>query len=152
MAQRRIMKDLTQLQQNPLEGVRAAPLGDDVFNWNAYIDGPADSPYEGGIFKLKINFPVDYPFTSPKVHFVTPIYHPNVNTDGKICLTILDKEWNPAVNISQVLMTIQLLMKEPNPESAVLPSIGKQYENDRETFNKEARKQTQEHALNTIEE
>ncbi|KAL9646214.1 hypothetical protein ABK040_008087 [Willaertia magna] len=146
MAQKRIMKDLANLQQNGLEGVEAGPVGEDIFTWDAYIEGPTGTPYEGGKWKLKIQFPVDYPFTSPKIHFVTPIYHPNVNTDGKICLNILDKEWNPAVNISQVLDTIKILIREPNPESAVLPSIGKLYETNREAFNEEAKRHTEEHA------
>ena len=51
--------------------------------------GPEDSPYSGGVFFLNINFPTDYPFKPPKVNFITRIYHPNINSNGSICLDIL---------------------------------------------------------------
>lgn len=63
--------------------------------------GPPDSPYQGGVFFLTIHFPTDYPFKPPKVAFSTRIYHPNINSNGSICLDILRSQWSPALTISK---------------------------------------------------
>ena len=68
----------------------------------ATIMGPADSPYAGGVFFSLIHFPPDYPFKPPKVQFQTKLYHPNVNSQGSICLDILKEQWSPALTISKV--------------------------------------------------
>ncbi|KAB8345848.1 hypothetical protein FH972_022903 [Carpinus fangiana] len=60
-----------------------------------------DSPYSGGVFFLSIHFPTDYPFKPPKVNFTTRIYHPNINSNGSICLDILRDQWSPALTISK---------------------------------------------------
>lgn len=67
----------------------------------ATIMGPGDSPFQGGVFFLNIHFPSDYPFKPPKVSFTTRIYHPNVNSNGSICLDILNAQWSPALTISK---------------------------------------------------
>lgn len=72
-----------------------------VFYWQATIMGPPDSPYQGGVFFLTIHFPTDYPFKPPKVAFSTRIYHPNINSNGSICLDILRSQWSPALTISK---------------------------------------------------
>ena len=64
--------------------------------------GPTDSPFQGGVFFLSIHFPTDYPFKPPKVAFTTKIYHPNINSNGSICLDILRSQWSPALTISKV--------------------------------------------------
>lgn len=60
-----------------------------------------ESPYSGGVFFLSIHFPTDYPFKPPKVNFTTRIYHPNINSNGSICLDILRDQWSPALTISK---------------------------------------------------
>ncbi len=68
----------------------------------ATIMGPSDSPYSGGVFFVTIHFPPDYPFKPPKVQFQTKVYHPNINSQGSICLDILKEQWSPALTISKV--------------------------------------------------
>jgi hypothetical protein len=75
------------------------------FHWQATIMGPGDSPFQGGVFFLAIHFPTDYPFKPPKVNFTTRIYHPNINSNGSICLDILRDQWSPALTISKGMMT-----------------------------------------------
>ena len=65
--------------------------------------GPGESPYSGGVFFVNIHFPPDYPFKPPKVQFQTKVYHPNVNSQGSICLDILKEQWSPALTISKVM-------------------------------------------------
>lgn len=77
--------------------------------------GPPDSPYSGGVFFLLIHFPTDYPFKPPKVNFTTKIYHPNINSNGSICLDILRDQWSPALTISKVLLSICSMLTDPNP-------------------------------------
>lgn len=62
--------------------------------------GQAGTPWEGGTFKLKVDFPPDYPFKPPKVQFETKMYHPNIDDNGAICLPML-KEWSPACTITK---------------------------------------------------
>lgn len=64
--------------------------------------GPTDSPYQGGVFLVQIYFPPDYPFRPPKVQFQTKVYHPNINSNGSICLDILKEQWSPALTIAKV--------------------------------------------------
>ncbi|KAJ8500211.1 hypothetical protein OPV22_010763 [Ensete ventricosum] len=101
MASKRIQKELMDLQRDPPTSCSAGPVGEDLFQWQATIMGPADSPYAGGVFFVKIHFPPDYPFKPPKVNFQTKVYHPNINSNGSICLDILKEQWSPALTISK---------------------------------------------------
>ncbi|XP_058100260.1 mitogen-activated protein kinase kinase kinase 5 isoform X3 [Magnolia sinica] len=118
MASSRIFKDLEDLQKDPPTSFSAGPVAEDMFHWQATIVGPPDSPYAGGIFLVTIHFPPDYPFTPPKVAFRTKVSHPNINSDGSICLDILKEQWSPALTISKVLMSICSLLTDPNPDSS----------------------------------
>lgn len=142
MALRRINKEITDLKVDPPANCSAGPLGNDMYQWEAVIMGPEDSPYSGGIFNLHIQFPVDYPFKPPHIKFVTKIFHPNINSAGMICLDILKTQWSPALTISKVLLSICSLLTDPNPKDPLAPDVATLYINNIEEFNKEAKRWT----------
>jgi ubiquitin-conjugating enzyme E2 D/E len=146
MSLRRIQKELTDLKVDPPTNCSAGPIGDDMFRWEGVIMGPADSPYTGGVFKLNIQFPVDYPFKPPHLQFTTKIYHPNINAAGLICLDILKGQWSPALTISKVLLSITSLLTDPNPNDPLVPEIATLYKRDKAAYEIEARTWTQRYA------
>jgi ubiquitin-protein ligase len=126
--------------------------------------GPGDSPYSGGVFFLAIHFPTDYPFKAPKVNFTTRIYHPNINSNGSICLDILRDQWSPALTISkgrqssrqlyddttnfyQVLLSICSMLTDPNPDDPLVPEIAHVYKTDRARYDATAREWTRKYAI-----
>mmetsp|Transcript_22833 Transcript_22833/g.28074 ORF Transcript_22833/g.28074 Transcript_22833/m.28074 type:complete len:148 (-) Transcript_22833:37-480(-) len=147
MALRRITKELKDLENDPPGNCSAGPIGDDMFKWKGTIMGPADTPYEGGVFFLNITFPKDYPFKPPKIQFITKIYHCNVNDKGGICLDILKDNWSPALTISKVLVSISSLLSDPNPDDPLVPEIAKLYKSDKKKHNKNAAAWTQKYAM-----
>ncbi|KAK7491206.1 hypothetical protein BaRGS_00017477 [Batillaria attramentaria] len=118
-----------------------------VFHWQATIMGPPDSPYHNGVFFLTIHFPTDYPFKPPKVAFTTRIYHPNINSNGSICLDILRSQWSPALTISKVLLSICSLLTDPNTDDPLVPDIARIYKNDKNEFNRQAKEWTEKYAM-----
>lgn len=74
------------------------------------------TPWEGGLYKLRMIFKDDYPTSPPKCKFEPPLFHPNVYPSGTVCLSLLDeeKDWRPAITIKQILLGIQDLLNEPN--------------------------------------
>ncbi|KAG2270630.1 hypothetical protein Bca52824_065185 [Brassica carinata] len=88
-----------------------------LFKWNAMIQGPEGTPYAGGMFSIDIKFPKNYPFTAPKFAFKTRIYHPNINSEGSICLDILKDKWSPPLT---VLLSITSLLADPNPDDPLV--------------------------------
>ena len=140
---KRLKKDLQEITSDPPSHVSAGPINDSNFElWEATIMGPSDSPYAGGVFKLDILFPENYPFKPPKILFKTKIFHPNINKYGSICLDILNVKWSPAMSISKVLLSIVSLLTDPNPDDPLEKSIADLYLNDIEEYKKQARHHT----------
>ncbi len=135
------------MKNDPPANCSAGPVSDnDFFNWEAVIFGPEDSPFAGGIFKLAIRFPSDYPFKPPIVTFLTKIYHPNINSAGGICLDILKSQWSPALTVSKVLLSILSLLTDANPSDPLMPEIAKQYVNNRAAYDATAKEWTRQYA------
>ena len=115
---RRIVKETQRLLSEPAPGISATPYRDNLRYFNIIIAGPTGSPYESGIFKLELFLPEQYPMESPKVRFLTKIYHPNIDKLGRICLDILKDKWSPALQIRTVLLSIQALLSAPKCAAA----------------------------------
>lgn len=88
-----------------------------MLHWTATIVGPSETPYENLTLKLTFSFPNNYPFAPPEVLFTTPIYHPNIDFSGRICLDILKDKWSAVHNVQSVLLSLQSLLGEPNCKS-----------------------------------
>ena len=133
MSAQRIRKELKLLEEESksMPGCSAGPVGDDLLTWQGIIVGPEGTPYVGGVFKLEIKFPSDYPYKAPKVTFATPIYHCNINRAGNICLDILKDKWSPDLTIGKGLLSICSLLSDPNPDDPLAPEIAEVFKNDR---------------------
>lgn len=148
MSLNRIRRELIELEREPINGCTAEPVIDeDLYHWNATIIGPEGSPYSGGVFKLDIIFPVDYPFKPPKIAFITRIYHCNIGRNGGICLDILKDQWSPALTISKVILSISSLLTDANPNDPLVAEIAKKYREEREEHDEIAREWTEVYAI-----
>jgi ubiquitin-conjugating enzyme E2 D/E len=147
MAARRLQREYIEVKNDPPANCSAGPVNEaDFFNWEAVIFGPSDSPFAGGIFRLTIRFPSDYPFKPPIVTFKTKIYHPNINSAGGICLDILKGQWSPALSVSKVLLSILSLLTDANPNDPLMPDIARQFTNDRAAYDAAAKEWTRMYA------
>ncbi|GAA6034901.1 hypothetical protein JCM8097_009359 [Rhodosporidiobolus ruineniae] len=148
MSSKRIAKELKDIKQQELPpGCEVEASEDNVYEWSAWVDGPPDSPYEGGRFALHITLPPDYPFRPPKVTFQTRIYHCNINTSGGICLDILKNQWSPALSIVKVLLSVASLLADPNPHDPLMPDIAQRFLKNRKEHDKQAKEWTKRYAL-----
>ena len=139
--------ELKEIIESPPLNCSAGPINNDnMFEWEAFIIGPDDTPYQGGSFKLKITFPQNYPFKPPIIYFVTKIYHCNINHSGGICLDILNTNWSPALTISKVLLSICSLLNEANPDDPLVESIAHLYNTNRDRHDYNARQYTLKYA------
>ncbi|XP_027700071.1 ubiquitin-conjugating enzyme E2 C-like isoform X2 [Vombatus ursinus] len=73
--------------------------------------------YEDLRYKLSLKFPSGYPYNAPTVKFVTPCYHPNVDTQGNIFLDIFKDKWSALYDVRTILLSIQSLLGEPSIDS-----------------------------------
>ena len=157
-ARKRLQKDLQELQKDPPTGISANPSDSDIFHWTACIFGPEDTPYENGIFKLKLRFSEQFPTEPPKVKFVSEMFHPNIfNKDpyrGSVCLDILKSKWSPVLSISAILVSMRSFLDDPypyntghhRPEGAPNSTAACLFLRDRPAFNKKV-KETVEKSL-----
>jgi len=109
--------------------------------------GPEQTPYEGGLFFVDLQFPKDYPFKPPKNHFLTKVYHPNINSSGQDCLDITGEQWSPALSAAKVLLALHSLLKNPSPDDPLDPFIALQYKTNRPLFEATAREWTRKYAI-----
>jgi ubiquitin-protein ligase len=76
-ARRRLINDFKRFEKEESNFLFAAPQENNILCWEAVIFGPEDTPWEGGSFKLLLEFTEEYPNKPPSIKFVTPVFHPN---------------------------------------------------------------------------
>lgn len=151
----------------------------DLKKWDCGVPGKEKTIWEGGLFKLEVTFPDEYPTKPPKCtflssfesqalalgalspttnfqrhrsessqltcltpgKFVPPLFHPNVYPSGTVCLSILNEEegWKPAINIKEILLGIQSLLDEPNPESPAQADAFNLFKKDKAAYERKVR-------------
>jgi ubiquitin-conjugating enzyme E2 I len=113
----------------------------DLFQWKGGIPGKAGTDWEGGVYKIRLQFNEDYPSQPPQVYFDPPIFHPNIFPDGKVCLSILSKDWRPAITLKQILMGLQDLLDNPNNSDAAQRHAYEVYRRSKTEYSKKVREQ-----------
>lgn len=146
---KQLAKELKNLDETPPEGIIVGVNDEDFSTIYADIEGPAGTPYEKGIFRMKLILSRDFPHSPPKGYFLTKIFHPNIAIDGEICVNALKRDWNPSLGLRHVLIVVRCLLIEPFPESALNAQAGKMLLDNYEEYARHARIFTATHAVNS---
>ena len=131
VASKRLFQEYRALTTNPVDNIIAAPKNEEnIFEWECFLQGPSGTPFEGGIFPAELKFPKDYPLAPPTMRFTCDIWHPNVYTNGNVCISILhppgddpnqyesaSERWSPIQSVEKILLSVMSMLAEPNDES-----------------------------------
>lgn len=121
-----LARQLTALQQEKLDGVQFVPNHEDPMDVQAIVEGPTQTPYEGGSYVVKIVIGAEFPLQPPRAVFLTKIFHPNISLNGDVCVNTLKRDWDPQNwSLAHVLQVIRCLLIVPFPESALNEEAGR---------------------------
>ena len=119
---KRLLKDVKQIIKEPLtnNGIYYIHDEEEFLKGYALIVGPSETPYFGGFYFFKLDYPVDYPFSPPKVTYMTndgsTRFNPNLYVCGKVCVSILNTwagdKWSSCQTINSILLTLCSLLNE----------------------------------------
>ena len=137
-----LKKQLQEISMNDDIGVSVGlENADDMFIWDIIFEGPNDTLFEvsshvcllvqGGFFKAKLIFPHDYPNNPPEMRFLSNMWHPNIYSDGRVCISILhppgvdqfnsmetaDERWRPILGVESIIISVISMLNDPNIES-----------------------------------
>nr|4L83_A Chain A, Ube2i2 protein [Brugia malayi] len=124
-----------------------------LFIWECAIPGKKGTIWEGGLYKIRMQFKDDYPSTPPKCKFDPPLFHPNVYPSGTVCLSILDenKDWKPSISVRQLLIGIQDLLTNPNVDDPAQADAYQIYCQNRVEYEKRVRRQAQQFSAEIVQ-
>ena len=97
----------------------------------------------GGVFSLRMTFGEQYPEKPPRVRFTSEVFHPNVYSDGTLCMDIIQDQWSPIHNVCTLLTSIQSLLTDPNPSSPANPEAAQLFQEDPSQYNRRVRRLAQ---------
>ncbi|QDZ20030.1 NEDD8-conjugating enzyme Ubc12 [Chloropicon primus] len=131
----RLQKDISELNL-PKQIKIAFPDGPNKLNRFIIIVSPDEGYYKGGRFSFSFNMPDTYPHDPPKVKCESPrpVYHPNIDLEGNVCLNILREDWKPVLSISSVVYGLQFLFLDPNPDDPLNKDAAKVLASDSRQF------------------
>ncbi|UVC50079.1 ubiquitin carrier protein [Theileria orientalis] len=123
---------------------------DNYFKWRVCFEGPQETPYEGGIFTVLMNFPEDFPNSPPEMVFEQEMWHPNIYPDGRVCISILhppgsdryneqerpEERWRPILGVESILISVVSMLGEPNLESPANVDAGVHLKNSPKEYRK----------------
>ncbi|XP_018570973.1 ubiquitin-conjugating enzyme E2 T-like [Anoplophora glabripennis] len=150
MQRQRLSRELAKMEISPPQGICVFPKSEKFDILEAKITGPEETPYQNGVFNLEIIVPERYPFAPPSIKFVTKIYHPNIDDNGRICLDLIKMppagNWKPTIGLEGLLIAIRMLLETPNPDDPLMADIAEEFKNYNKDFVRKAKMFTEKHA------
>ena len=116
---KRIIQEMERLKSSKLITIKKAErIGSSDLQWKIVFDGPEETPYEDGIFTLKLIFPENYPKKGPEALFLTKMFHPNIReSDQHVCISLLNN-WNETTSVEFIIFGIFEIIMDPKVEGA----------------------------------
>ncbi|XP_063060431.1 uncharacterized protein LOC134453583 [Engraulis encrasicolus] len=149
---KRIVEELKNLHCDPHPYCSVFPSETDISFWKMLLQGPPDTPYEAGVFELYCEFGPEYPIKPPLLRFVTPVYHCNVNSIGRICHNIFDRNYSAHITMREIVDAVYGLLITPEPDDPLDSVLAELYLSDHAKYNNEAKKHTKRHASKTVDD
>lgn len=128
-------------------------INDDLFTWEVILIGPKDTELEGGLYRAEMCFTDKYPEEPPKFRFLTKMWHPNIDEEGFVCISILhppgndvygyeefNERWLPVRTPESIILSILSLLSEPNPESPANLEAAHHFLHNKQEYLKKVRK------------
>eukprot|EP01064_Diplonema_japonicum_P001677 TRINITY_DN1110_c4_g1_i1.p1 TRINITY_DN1110_c4_g1~~TRINITY_DN1110_c4_g1_i1.p1 ORF type:complete len:278 (+),score=95.20 TRINITY_DN1110_c4_g1_i1:70-834(+) len=157
MAKAHLAKQLNDLMRNPVAGFKVEPSDGNLFKWDVWLLGPKDTPYMNGTFHAQLTFTEDFPMKPPEMRFVSEFWHPNVYTNGTVCISILhppgtdemnssetaQMRWTPVQSLEKVLLSVISMIADPDPSESGAPANVDalvEWRKNRECYNERVRK------------
>jgi ubiquitin-protein ligase len=147
---RRVLAELQNMAQSSNEFVHFQQIGDSLRLFLGSMEGPPGTPYHGGIFHVLILLPDNYPVQAPHCRFITKIYHPNIDTQGKICLDIFAGNWSSVWSLSSMLVGIASRLDDPGLDKPLVPDAAEVYIRDRALYDEIAGAYTVKYASQLV--
>ena len=152
-----ILNDYKRLKSNNMnESYSVGIINDNIYTWEVVLIGPKETLYENGLYRAEMIFPLDYPEAPPTFRFITPMWHPNIDRDGNVCISILHKSgedefgyellserWLPVRSPESIILSILALLDEPNCESPANQDASQQFRENPKEFQKKVRRLAQ---------
>jgi ubiquitin-protein ligase len=169
-ASKRMFLELRDIRSGKVPFVSAVPLDDSLDKVLASIEGPPETPYEGGVFWITVKLPENDPYGPPLMRFHTKVYHPNISPQGHICADYKEK-WNSVISgfsrsplngqsavwyrgnskeakwsLGALLTAMCGLLASPDVDDPLVPEIAMKYLEDYEEYCENARYYTRKFA------
>jgi len=142
-------------KEDGIVGISVGLIDNNIFEWEVMLMLSDDIPLYGtGCFRALLTFPKDYPLNPPKMKFETKIWHPNIYwPSGEVCISILhapgedgtgyelaSERWSPIQSPTSILLSVIVMLSNPNSESPANVEAAKQLRDDPKEFKRRCRK------------
>lgn len=127
-------------------------IEDSIQQFHVIFKGPQDTPYAGGMWRIRVELPDQYPIKSPSIGFVNKIYHPNIDEcSGSVCLDVINQTWSPMFGLLNIFENfLPHLLRYSNPSDPLNSEASNLMVKDPKKYNEVVKEYVKRYALERL--